>query len=127
MSGQQVHVMRLYQRIRRRIKTIRASNRKVDFVIAGMQKGGTTALDRYLRMNPQVCMANKKEVHFFDNEKLFRGDRPNYAIYHSFFDLKPQHQILGEASPIYMYWRNAPNRLWKYNPKMKILLILRNP
>jgi hypothetical protein len=55
----------------------------VDFVIGGTQKGGTTALDAYLREHPEICMATKqavfssrghpeirtagkKEVHFFD-------------------------------------------------------------
>lgn len=119
--------MRLRRRVRKRIRMIRAPKRKVDFAVAGTQKGGTTALDRYLRMHPQICMANKKEVHFFDNERLFRTGRPNYAIYHSYFDADSQHRLLGEASPIYMYWRSAPKRIWEYNPEMKILLILRNP
>ena len=35
--------------------------------------------------------------------------------------------MIGEASPIYMYWNAAPYRIWSYNPDMKWLLILRNP
>ncbi len=43
----------------------RAKARKVDFVIAGAAKGGTTALDAYLRFNPEICMPQKiKEIHF---------------------------------------------------------------
>ena len=42
--------------------------RKVNFLIAGTQKGGTTALDEYLRKHPQICMSTKKEVHFFDED-----------------------------------------------------------
>jgi hypothetical protein len=38
---------------------------KVNFLIAGTQKGGTTALDSYLREHPEICMADAKEVHFF--------------------------------------------------------------
>ena len=44
---------------------------QIGFIICGAQKGGTTALDQYLRMHPEICMADKKEVHFFDNDKYF--------------------------------------------------------
>jgi hypothetical protein len=99
----------------------------VNFVIGGTQKGGTSALDSFLRQHPQICMPEtKKELHFFDNEKEF-GGRPDYKKYHAHFDPKPQHRVIGEASPIYMYWNAAPYRIWSYNSKMKWILVLRNP
>lgn len=101
--------------------------RNVSFVIAGVNKGGTTALDAYLRKHPQVCMAKEKEVHFFDTESYFTEGKPDYSIYHSFFNAQPSHRLLGEATPSYMYWREAPRRIWEYNPGMKIVAILRNP
>lgn len=100
---------------------------KVDFVIGGTQKGGTSALDFFLRQHPQICMPQtKKEVHFFDNEKEF-GGRPDYKNYHAHFAPQPKHAIIGEASPIYMYWNSAPYRIWSYNRGMKWILVLRNP
>lgn len=101
---------------------------KVNFVIGGTQKGGTSALDSFLRQHPQICMPNdRKEVHFFDREEMFRGKQPDYAKYHSHFRPEPNHRVIGEASPIYMYWNNAPSRIWSYNPEMKWILILRDP
>jgi len=100
---------------------------RVNFVIGGTQKGGTSALDFFLRQHPQICMPEtKKELHYFDNEKEFRG-RPDYEKYHARFNPKSQHRVIGEASPIYMYWNAAPYRIWTYNPKMKWILALRNP
>lgn len=99
----------------------------VNFVIGGTQKGGTSALDFFLGQHPQICRpSTKKELHFFDNEKEFRA-RPDYKKYHAQFDPKPQHRIIGEASPIYMYWNTASSRIWSYNPKMKWILVLRDP
>lgn len=101
--------------------------KKVDFLIAGTQKGGTTALDAYLREHPEICMASRKEVHFFDNEEKFNGTRPDYSYYHGFFRPTGSHRLLGETTPIYMYWYDAPRRIWQYNPAMKIIVVLRNP
>jgi len=96
----------------------------VNFVIGGTQKGGTSALDSFLRQHPQVCMPEtKKELHFFDRAEEDR----NYKKYHANFQRNPEHRVLGEASPIYMYWNTAPYRIWSYNPQMKWILVLRNP
>lgn len=65
----------------------------------------------------------RKELHFFDREEENR----DYTKYHANFKPKPQQRVTGEASPIYMYWETAPYRIWKYNPKMKWILALRNP
>ena len=100
---------------------------KVDFLVAGTQKGGTSALDVYLRSHPQICMANRKEVHFFDNEKIFRWGLIKKLFYHSNFNPESHHRVIGESTPIYMYWTEAPKRIWQYNPEMKIIIILRNP
>lgn len=101
--------------------------RRIDFLIAGTQKGGTTALDAYLRNHPEICMASRKEAHFFDDERYFQHGQAYYHEYHSLFKPKRSHRILGEATPIYMYWKPAPARIWQYNPGMKIIIILRNP
>jgi hypothetical protein len=99
----------------------------VNFLICGTQKGGTSALDAYLREHPAICMAYTKEVHYFDNEKIFHRNKPDYSWYHSFFSPQPSHQFLGESTPAYMYWYDSPKRIWQYNPKMKLIVILRNP
>lgn len=102
---------------------------KVDFLLAGTQKGGTTTLDAYLRSHPDICMAKKKEVHFFDNDCFFKEARPEYDQYHSHFPSESQQKnmLYGEATPIHMYWRDAPRRIYQYNPAIKFIIALRNP
>ena len=102
--------------------------RKVDFIIGGVQKGGTTALDWYLRHHPSICMASQKEVHFFDNE--FIQAMPcsiRNTFYHSFFANCDKERVLGEATPIYMWWPNALRRIKEYNPEIKLIFVLRDP
>ncbi|MFL2982933.1 MAG: sulfotransferase domain-containing protein [Candidatus Neomarinimicrobiota bacterium] len=100
---------------------------QVDFIVCGVQKGGTTALDQYLRLHPHICMADKKEVHFFDRDEYFNNFELDYSQYHKFFSPKKFHKIIGEATPIYSYWDLAIERIYKYNSKIKLILVLRNP
>ena len=43
---------------------------RVDFLIAGVQKGGTTALHAYLSEHPGLNLAAEKELHFFDDQTV---------------------------------------------------------
>lgn len=101
--------------------------KKVDFVVAGVQKGGTRALNVYLRNHPEICMAAAIEVHFFDKEEFFSNNPPDYSIYHSSFPQCELTKKWGDSTPIYVYWEHSPKRLFQYNRDMKIIISLRNP
>ena len=48
-----------------------AAPEKVSFIVAGVQKAGTTALDLYLREHPELCLPRKKkELHFSRNHEV---------------------------------------------------------
>jgi hypothetical protein len=99
---------------------------RVGFLVAGVQKGGTTALFRYLDDLPGVQMAPAKEVHFFDDETDVDWAQPDYGRLHAAFpqaDARPR----GEATPIYVYWPNALERIARYNPDMRLVLLFRDP
>lgn len=103
--------------------------KRIDFMIAGVQKGGTTSLDAYLRQHPDISMAKKKEVHFFDKRPP-TGIRPlDYTVYHRQFHWSEQARgaKLGEATPILTWWTGAMERLWQYNPDIKVIMLLRDP
>ncbi|MCB1418008.1 MAG: sulfotransferase [Notoacmeibacter sp.] len=99
---------------------------RVSFFVAGMQKGGTTALDRHLRTHPGIEMASKKEVHFFDNEAL-DWLNPDYDLLHAHYQKADAAVLKGEATPIYTYWPNSLERLKQYNPAAKLIVCLRHP
>lgn len=98
---------------------------RIDFIIAGNQKCGTTALYEHLKTHPSIYIP-KKEIHYFDNEDLYSNDT-NYNKYHSFFSEHNNQKILGEATPIYLYWHGALERIKQYSKDIKIIVILRNP
>ena len=99
---------------------------KLLFFIAGAQKSGTTALDRFLRRNPAVQMATPKELHFFDDDRL-DWSRPDYNRLHRSFQPGDPHRVKGEATPAYLYWPPALERIRTYNPEARIIVSLRHP
>jgi hypothetical protein len=103
------------------------STRKIDFLLIGAQKCGTSALAHYLSQHSDIGMANTKEVHFFDRDENFAQQPPDYAQYHKHFDFTATAKMHGEATPIYLYWQPACQRIWQYNPNVKLIAILRNP
>ena len=105
----------------------RTSKRKVDFIVAGAQKSGTSALYIHLNKHPEICMGSRKEIHFFDDEKEFQHGKANYSKYHSYYKPDKNHKILGEITSSYMYWHDSIKRIWLYNKKIKLVVILRNP
>jgi hypothetical protein len=99
---------------------------KLDFIIAGAQKSGTTALHYFLEKHPNITMGDKQEMHFFDNEEIFAGP-VDYDWLHRRFAPVARSTIAGECTPSYLYWKPAIERIWNYNPRIKLLVLLRNP
>ncbi len=100
---------------------------KVDFLIVGTQKGGTSALAKFMAQHPNIFIPEQKELHFFDNEKIFKESSVDYEQYHKYFRTNKQQTLFGEATPVYMYWKAAAKRIYDYNPDIKLIFILRNP
>lgn len=101
--------------------------RTVDFFIAGVQKGGTTALDSYLRRHSAIQMARIKEVHHFDDEKNVDWATPAHDRLHTHFDWTVEGVRRGEATPIYTYWPRSLERLKTYNSGARLIIGLRHP
>jgi len=99
--------------------------KRVDFLVAGAQKAGTTALFDYLSELPELELPPVKEAHFFDDEEHVDWSAPDYGPYHALFSNPAR--LWGEATPIYLYWPNALERIRAYNPAMKLILLFRDP
>jgi hypothetical protein len=94
---------------------------KPTFLCIGVQKSGTTSLINYLNQHPDIFM-KEGESHFFDRTELSES---NIMEYESRFDTNKL--IIGEKTPSYNYLQYAIDRIYNYNPNIKLLLILREP
>lgn len=94
-----------------------------DFIIVGAQKAGTGALREYLIQHPLIVFSKKKEVHFFD-----RRFKNGVQWYEHQFPVRPSAEhLLGEKTPYYIVHPSIPHRVFSLFPKVKIIMILRNP
>lgn len=95
------------------------------FLVIGAQKGGTTALYEYLSKHPQLKSSTIKETDFFScNEIYHKG----YDFYHALFvQEEGESKLFFEASPSYLHNESAPGRIFEYNPRIKLVAVLRHP
>ena len=108
------------------LRSRRCKIERLDFILAGAQKSGTTALHYFLAKHPDITMGDQQEIHFFDNDALFVS-QVDYEELHKHYPLLAPSTIAGDCTPSYIYHEPAAERIWKYNAKIKLLILLRNP
>ncbi len=100
---------------------------KLDFIILGAQKCGTTALADLLKAHPGVSFSKKKEPHFFSKTKDWRRDMPMLEAQFEF----GEGLIYGEASTSYSYYPGENLEIWndlyEHNPELKFIYLVRHP
>lgn len=92
-------------------------------IIIGVRKGGTRALLEMLNLHPAVVKASQ-EVHFFDNEQNYARGMEWYRARMPFSS--PQ-QITIEKSPAYFVTEEVPERIFRMNASVQLLVIVREP
>lgn len=110
-----------------------ARPRLPDFFIVGHAKSGTSALNRMLARHPQIFMPHGKEPWYFATELHERtpprpeGTPQTLEQYTALFaDARPE-QLVGEASPLYLWSQTAAGRIAEVRPDARIVAILREP
>src|SRR5882762_8545358 len=107
----------------------RAKRRRIerlDFVVAGAQKSGTTALHYFLSRHPDIAMGDQQEIHFFDNDSLFVSGA-DYEQLHKQYPPLARSTIAGDCTPSYIHDETAAERIYKYSPQIKLHMLLRKP
>ena len=110
------------------------------FLILGAARSATTSLHYYLEQHPQLAMSSIKEPNFFafdhtvdpprplfDAEAIATKSVPDRAEYEALFAHTPPGAVLGEASPLYLYVREAPEQIARLIDQPKLIAVLRNP
>lgn len=96
---------------------------RVDFVVGGCRKSGTSWLYELFRYNPQVCINTEvKESHFFTS-KFDQG----IVWYRSLFPKVVAEPVVGEIDPSIFIFPEAVHNIKSTFPDTKLIFILRRP
>lgn len=112
------------------------------FFIVGAAKCGTTSLFHYLSNNPYIYFPSVKEPHFYSNvtskeNKDFNNPVANKKYhtkiitssegYNNLYLGARQDQILGDASPSYLYDATSAKKIANDYPDARIIILIRDP
>lgn len=102
---------------------------KVDFLLIGSMKSGTSAVSKFLEGHPAVYIPPRFEANFFS-----RDDVHDKGVdwYHSNFNAQAcaTARVIGEGSNSYSFGRLYPEaaaRIHAYNPEMRLVYFVRHP
>ncbi|MFN0114160.1 MAG: sulfotransferase family protein [Paracoccaceae bacterium] len=109
-----------------------------DFLVIGAARAGTTAIHSFLRKSPRIFMPAGKEPNFFAFEgealsvkgpgaEFINNSITTLPAYNGLFAGAASGQLLGEASPLYLYVPKAPERIRHHVPDVRMVAVLRNP
>lgn len=124
---------------------MRSEVRMPDFIIAGAMKCGTTTLHKMLSHHPDIFIP-EREIHFFNMDDIkqhpdffqnhegewfypqFNENLQKYLEwYQSYFSDAEQQHVIGEDSTTYLASEQSAERIAKFNPNAKIIIMLRDP
>lgn len=99
-------------------------SRRLDFVLAGAAKCGTTSLFEYIRHHPGIFVPLQKELPLFHCD----ADAEDVArfINEEFSAARPDQKI-GKITPQYLNFEGVEKRLVDHNPEIRVVFLLRNP
>ena len=105
------------------------------FIIIGIGRAGTTALYSYLIQHPSIHSAladDEKlasDIHFFEymESDSISWYKSHFPILLPKLNSQKHHKITGEFTSTYFYHPDVPERIYQLVPRVKLIVILRNP
>lgn len=97
-----------------------------NFSIVGVQKSGTSTLSGTISQHRLVCRPPRKEAHFFNNED-YDWAHPDYEADYTAPRRAKIHTMVGDSTPVYLFWPNALERMRSYNPDLPLIAVFRDP
>jgi hypothetical protein len=105
------------------------------FIIIGVGRAGTTALYSYLIQHPSihpVLAADGKsatDLHFFEYmiSDSISWYKSHFPVLLPTLNSQKHPKITGEYTSTYFYHPDIPKRIYQLLPKVKLIVILRNP
>ena len=97
----------------------------ISFAIVGVQKAATTSLYRMLLRHPRIVGGSQKELRFFIEPHDWAD--PDYTTYRRPLKRPVPGAMAGDATPAYLFWPHAMERMRAYRPDLRLMACFRDP
>lgn len=109
----------------KRLSLLRSSESvPIRFAVVGVQKAATSTLYAMLVRHPRIVGGPQKELRFFFEDQDW--DHPDYSSY-----CRPLRgagaDLAGDATPAYLFWPGALQRMRDYRADMLLMATFRDP
>lgn len=111
--------------------------KKANFFLIGYPKCGTTALSHFLHQHPDIFLTSPKEPRYFCTDLIKQSDNfhkmkkffpiRNLKEYQKIYQNWGSEKIAGEATPIYIFSKDAIENIYRYNKNAKLIILIREP
>lgn len=100
-------------------------SKKIDAMIVGAEKSGTTSFHRYLAGHPDIITHDHLEMAFFVNDSEYNEGYD--SAFNRYFGPHGGNGFYLAKNVGCMYFQQAIERMHKHNQKMRLMAMLRNP
>jgi hypothetical protein len=97
------------------------------FIIVGAPKCGTTALFEYLKTHPKLAASTVKEPHFWGPDVRVKVSVRDPEVYAGLWRDAPAGALRFEASPAYIFSKQAVPNILEANPEARLIAMVRHP
>lgn len=102
-------------------------SQQISFIVMGAQRSGHASVHHALTQHPQLKLIAQEDHGFFAKDELFSKGNPAPSAYEQLCPKVYTDQICGEVSNSYLHHPAAIARINRYNPNIKLIIVLRNP
>ena len=107
------------------------ADKQINFIGIGAAKSGSSWLNNVLLQHPEIEIPPRKELTYFNRNNIEGGINSSFDneldYYLRFWNFTDKEKIRGEYSPQYLNDLEAPSKIHKAFPSVKLIVILRNP
>jgi hypothetical protein len=96
-------------------------------IIIGGMKCGTSSLFNYLNQHPQLFGSKYKEVSYFCRDAFYSQGEQWYRAHFPRIEDMPDGSVAFDATPDYLLYPEAPRRISRLLPDVKLIALFRNP
>ena len=100
---------------------------QISFIVMGAQRSGHASIQHALSQHPQLKLVAQEQQGYFADDAIFAIGKPCSSSYEEICRTTTSEQICGEVSNAYFHHPEAIARINRYNPSIKLVVILRNP